>query len=87
MSNIYNRQNLQDITGLGKDAIGQRIKQLREYRLIINRSRGYTKTAGFINFLDRWIREKDEIHPTHIVKSYGLDDLESRKIDKILDFT
>ncbi len=63
VSNIYNRQDLQDITGLGKDALGQRIKQLREKRFVITRSRGYAKTARFINFLDRWIREREGIHP------------------------
>lgn len=54
----YTKQDLMDMTGLCKEAIGGRIKQLRDYRLILTKGRGYSKTARFINFLDRWEKEK-----------------------------
>jgi len=48
------RADLEAATGLGREALSNRIGKLRRHRLIQSGRRGYRKTARFVAFLRRW---------------------------------
>src|SRR5262249_32980005 len=52
------RPDLEAATGLGKDALTNRIGKLRKHRLIRSWKRGYRKTPKFVAFLRRWADER-----------------------------
>lgn len=63
----FSLSDLEVLLGLGKNAVGDRVRLLRKHRLITSRRSGYHKTARMINFLRRWNQEskkgrKDKKH-------------------------
>lgn len=58
-SDTFSKSDIEVITGLSKNPLNERIQKLRKFRLIISQRGGYKKTARMINFLDRWMQEKE----------------------------
>ena len=53
------RADIEATTGLGKDAVSNRIRKLRKHRLIQSRRHGYRKTARFVALLRFWAEQRD----------------------------
>ncbi len=55
----FSRSEIEALLGVKKDAITERVRLLRQHKLITSGKRGYTKTARMINFLRKWCHEKN----------------------------
>jgi hypothetical protein len=57
-NDCFSLSDLEAHLGIGKNAVGDRIRLLRIHRLITTKKWGYYKTARMINFLRCWNQEK-----------------------------